>query len=105
MLLKGQHSATKTAGLSNFRGVLAHRVPWIKDRVDALQNWKKVKVLSVALRDLRRWHQPGLLLIGDAAHVMSPTGGVGINAAIQDAIRTANLLKKSLKLDAFKLAA
>lgn len=67
------------------------------DRVDELQSWKQVAVLSVEASRLKRWYKPGLLLIGDAAHVMSPIGGVGINYAIQDAVAAANVLRLKLK--------
>jgi 2-polyprenyl-6-methoxyphenol hydroxylase-like FAD-dependent oxidoreductase len=69
----------------------------VADRVDHLQDWKQITVLSVESSRVPKWHQPGLLLIGDAAHVMSPVGGVGINYAIQDAVETANLLGPALK--------
>jgi 2-polyprenyl-6-methoxyphenol hydroxylase-like FAD-dependent oxidoreductase len=61
------------------------RVPWLADRTDALRNWHETSLLSAEVCRLRRWYQPGLLLIGDAAHTMSPVGGVGISEAIQDA--------------------
>jgi 2-polyprenyl-6-methoxyphenol hydroxylase-like FAD-dependent oxidoreductase len=62
-----------------------------------ITDWKQIAVLSVESSILKRWYQPGLLLIGDAAHVMSPVGGVGINVAIQDAVATANILTEDLK--------
>ncbi|HKH08920.1 MAG TPA: FAD-dependent monooxygenase, partial [Agromyces sp.] len=62
------------------------------DRVDELTDWSQISLLSVRVDRLRRWHRPGLLCIGDAAHAMSPAGGVGINLAIQDAVAAANLL-------------
>ncbi len=97
ILVKGQFAATKAAGLETFRAEMSRQVPWLSDRVIALQSWKQVVVLSVESSCVRQWYQPGLLLIGDAAHVMSPVGGVGINVAIQDAIATANLLTEALK--------
>ena len=80
-----------------FRDVIAQIAPYLRDRVHELQNWEQIKLLSVKLNRLERWHQPGLLCIGDAAHAMSPAGGVGINLAIQDAVATANLLGDALR--------
>ena len=97
VLIKGQFAATKAAGLDAFRTDLRRHVSWLADRVHVLQTWKQIVVLSVESSFVRRWHQPGLLLIGDAAHVMSPIGGVGINMAIQDAISAANLLTEPLR--------
>src|SRR5438093_13077856 len=76
---------------------LAATVAWLADRVAALNDWHQLSVLSVESSRLRQWYKPGLLLIGDAAHVMSPVGGVGINVAIQDAVEAANLLGPRLK--------
>src|SRR5688500_19973004 len=67
------------------------------DRIEHLKDWKQVSVLSVESSRVPTWYKPGLLLIGDAAHVMSPVGGVGINYAIQDAVVTANVLTGPLK--------
>jgi len=96
-LMKGKYAETKAAGLDAFRVDLAKHVPWIADRVGTLQDWKQVVVLAVESSRVAQWHQPGLLLIGDAAHVMSPVGGVGINYAIQDAIEAANILAEPLR--------
>jgi 2-polyprenyl-6-methoxyphenol hydroxylase-like FAD-dependent oxidoreductase len=96
-LVKGKFAETKAAGLDVLRTNLARQVPWVTDRVELLQDWKQVAVLSVESSRVPTWHQPGLLLIGDAAHVMSPVGGVGINYAIQDAIEAANVLGEPLK--------
>jgi 2-polyprenyl-6-methoxyphenol hydroxylase-like FAD-dependent oxidoreductase len=71
---------------------VATLVPWLADRVGALDDWRRVAVLSVASNRLARWYRPGLLLIGDAAHVMSPFGDNGINDAVQDAVAAANRL-------------
>src|SRR5690606_41761275 len=73
------------------RTAIVRRVPWLEARVQALE-WADVKRLEVRVDRLRRWHRPGLLFIGDAAHAMSPIGGVGINLAIQDAVAAANAL-------------
>ena len=96
-LMKGSFSEVKAAGIETLRANLARQVPWAADRVDLLTDWKQVVVLSVESSRVPTWHQPGLLLIGDAAHVMSPVGGVGINYAIQDAIEAANVLAEPLK--------
>jgi 2-polyprenyl-6-methoxyphenol hydroxylase-like FAD-dependent oxidoreductase len=72
-------------------------VPIFADRVDVLTDWDHIKLLTVAVNRLERWHRPGLLCIGDAAHAMSPVGGVGVNLAVQDAVAAANLLWQPLK--------
>ncbi|MCV5073573.1 FAD-dependent monooxygenase, partial [Escherichia coli] len=71
--------------------------PGFSQRLDALEDWRQASLLSVESSRCRRWHRPGLLLIGDAAHVMSPVGGVGINYAIGDAVVAANVLAAPLK--------
>ncbi len=70
---------------------------WSNDRVGELDDWQRIKLLTVRVDRLRRWYRPGLLCIGDAAHAMSPVGGVGINLAIQDAVAAANLLTEPLR--------
>ncbi|HZY63176.1 MAG TPA: FAD-dependent oxidoreductase [Edaphobacter sp.] len=85
------------AGLPAFREAIAKLVPFLADRVDELTSWDQVKLLSVQINRLTRWHKPGLLCIGDAAHAMSPVGGIGINLAIQDAVAAARILAPSLK--------
>ncbi|MBE1583470.1 FAD-dependent oxidoreductase [Nonomuraea angiospora] len=82
----------KSAGLPAFRNRVAELAPALRDRVDEIHGWEAVHHLSVRVDRLPRWHRPGLLCIGDAAHAMSPAGGVGINLAVQDAVATANLL-------------
>ena len=86
----------RAQGIEAFRAKLAKIVPDMADRVGELQSWDDVKLLTVTIDRLDRWHKPGLLCIGDAAHAMSPVGGVGINLAIQDAVASANLLWKPL---------
>lgn len=76
---------------------IAHLYPGFRDRLDALDDFAKVQELKVTVDYLKKWHRPGLLCIGDAAHAMSPAGGVGINLAVQDAIATANLLAPILR--------
>ncbi len=83
-------------GLDAIREEISAMVPFLGDRVHELQTWDDVKLLTVMVDRLRQWHRPGLLCIGDAAHAMSPIGGVGINLAIQDAVAAANLLYRPL---------
>jgi 2-polyprenyl-6-methoxyphenol hydroxylase-like FAD-dependent oxidoreductase len=71
--------------------------PWLGERVDELASWDDIKLLTVSVDMLNQWAKPGLLCIGDAAHAMSPVGGVGINLAIQDAVATANILALPLR--------
>src|SRR5262244_3877353 len=80
------------AALPAFRQSIVRLAPTFADRVDELKDWDQIKLLTVAVNRLRRWHRPGLLCIGDAAHAMSPIGGVGINLAIQDAVAGVNIL-------------
>ncbi|HUY91398.1 MAG TPA: FAD-dependent oxidoreductase [Pirellulales bacterium] len=97
VILKGGFPQMRASGIETLQKSLAAIVPWLADRVGELQDWKQVSVLSVESSRLPRWYRAGLLLIGDAAHVMTPVGGVGINYAIQDAVETANLLGPALK--------
>ncbi len=94
---KGGYQELRAAGLEHLRQDIARTMPDLADRVGAIQEWKQVSILSVESSRLRRWYRPGLLLIGDAAHVMTPVGGVGINYAIQDAVVAANVLADDLK--------
>jgi 2-polyprenyl-6-methoxyphenol hydroxylase-like FAD-dependent oxidoreductase len=94
---KGATERVMQAGLPAFRQTVAKALPFLGGRVDELKTWDDVKLLTVRIDRLRKWYRPGLLCIGDAAHAMSPVGGVGINLAIQDAVATANLLWKPLK--------
>jgi 2-polyprenyl-6-methoxyphenol hydroxylase-like FAD-dependent oxidoreductase len=89
---KGEADAIRQKGLPAFRKNIAELAPFLRDRLDELADWKDVSLLTVAIDRLSQWFRPGLLCIGDAAHAMSPIGGVGINLAIQDAVATANLL-------------
>ncbi|CAL62630.1 Monooxygenase, FAD binding [Herminiimonas arsenicoxydans] len=93
---KGGITAIRARGLHAFHAELAAVAPLFTDRVQLLQSWDDIKLLSVTVDRLEHWWKPGLLCIGDAAHAMSPVGGVGINLAIQDAVATANILSRSL---------
>jgi 2-polyprenyl-6-methoxyphenol hydroxylase-like FAD-dependent oxidoreductase len=97
LIRKGSIEETKRAGLPAFRRSVAQIVPAFADRVDELKDWDQIKLLTVAVNRLPRWHRPGLLCIGDAAHAMSPIGGVGVNLAVQDAVAAANILWQPLK--------
>jgi 2-polyprenyl-6-methoxyphenol hydroxylase-like FAD-dependent oxidoreductase len=94
---KGGMEKTRAAGLPAFRERVAQRVPLLADRVEELADWDQIKLLTVAVDRLERWHLPGLLCIGDAAHAMSPIGGVGVNLAVQDAVAAANILWRPLR--------
>ena len=97
IIRKDSFEEIKTAGMEAFREMIARIAPYLADRVHELHDWEQIKLLSVKLNRLEQWHCPGLLCIGDAAHAMSPAGGVGINLAIQDAVATANLLADALR--------
>lgn len=96
-LKKGTDQRLRAEGVQRFRERVAKLAPELADRVDAIESMDEVKMLDVRLNRLRRWHTDGLLLIGDAAHAMSPVGGVGINVAVQDAVATATLLAEPLR--------
>jgi 2-polyprenyl-6-methoxyphenol hydroxylase-like FAD-dependent oxidoreductase len=94
---KGAYGRMGEGGIGTLRADLRHAMPFLADRLGtALRDWDDTGFLEVRVDRLRRWHRPGLLCIGDAAHAMSPVGGVGINLAIQDAVAAANLLTEPL---------
>lgn len=93
---KGGIDAIRARGLPAFHEELTQIAPMFADRIGLLKSWDDIKLLSVTVDRLHQWWKPGLLCIGDAAHAMSPIGGVGINLAIQDAVAAANILAKSL---------
>ena len=96
VIAKGQFDAVKARGLDAFRSDVAGMAPVLGAGMSDVKTWDDVKLLTVAINRLKRWTRPGLLCIGDAAHAMSPVGGVGVNLAIQDAVATANLLAAKL---------
>jgi len=96
VIAKGGAEAIRARGIEAFREDVRAAAPEIEDLAAALPEWDSVKLLSVTLDRLREWSRPGLLAIGDAAHAMSPVGGIGINLAIQDAVATANILGSQL---------
>ncbi len=96
VILKGTFAEVQARGLPDFREQVAAIVPFLADRAGELQSWDDVKLLTVRVNRLRQWYRSGLLCIGDAAHAMSPIGGVGINLAIQDAVASANMLAPKL---------
>jgi 2-polyprenyl-6-methoxyphenol hydroxylase-like FAD-dependent oxidoreductase len=93
---KGGYAALRKESLASFRTGILAVAPFLGERVGEIRSWDDVKVLNVQVNRLRRWHRPGFLCIGDAAHAMSPVGGVGINLAIQDAVAAANILAPRL---------
>ncbi|WP_114943656.1 FAD-dependent oxidoreductase [Microvirga calopogonii] len=97
LIPKGTVEQLRQEGLPAFRAKLEGLAPFLGSRVEELQSWDDIKLLTVAVDRLKQWFKPGLLCIGDAAHAMSPAGGVGINLAIQDAVATANILGPLLK--------
>ncbi|HEX3988497.1 MAG TPA: FAD-dependent oxidoreductase [Verrucomicrobiae bacterium] len=97
VIRKGSFEARQARGLEAFRKEVVRCAPFLGARVNEITGWNDIKLLSVKVDRLRKWHRDGLLCIGDSAHAMSPVGGVGINLAIQDAVATANLLAEKLR--------
>jgi 2-polyprenyl-6-methoxyphenol hydroxylase-like FAD-dependent oxidoreductase len=93
---KGGYATLRERGLDEFRKDISAIVPFLSDRAGELRTWDDIKLLTVMVDRLKQWYAPGLLCIGDAAHAMSPIGGVGINLAVQDAVAAANLLYRPL---------
>jgi 2-polyprenyl-6-methoxyphenol hydroxylase-like FAD-dependent oxidoreductase len=96
VIRKGAFEEIKRRGIEAFRDDIVSVAPFLKDRAREINDWEQIKLLTVLVDRLRKWYRPGLLCIGDAAHAMSPVGGVGINLAIQDAVATANILAQPL---------
>jgi 2-polyprenyl-6-methoxyphenol hydroxylase-like FAD-dependent oxidoreductase len=97
IIFKDAFPQIQQRGLPAFRADIADVAPFLSDRTATLQDWKEISLLSVRVDRLRNWSRPGLLCIGDAAHAMSPVGGIGINLAIQDAVAAANILAEPLR--------
>ncbi|MGZ5227271.1 MAG: FAD-dependent oxidoreductase [Burkholderiales bacterium] len=97
VIRKGSLEQVRARGLEAFRDAVAKSAPFIGERVNELREWDQIKLLTVAVDRMPRWYRAGLLFIGDAAHAMSPIGGVGINLAIQDAVAAANILAQPLR--------
>jgi 2-polyprenyl-6-methoxyphenol hydroxylase-like FAD-dependent oxidoreductase len=97
VLPQGRTRALRTQGIAAFHAAIVAILPWVADRIAAVQDFSDVTMLSVQGSRLACWHKPGLLLIGDAAHVMTPVGGVGINCAIADAVEAHNVLTEPLR--------
>jgi 2-polyprenyl-6-methoxyphenol hydroxylase-like FAD-dependent oxidoreductase len=94
---KNGYGSIRAAGLDAFHEQMVKIAPFLRGRIAELDSWEKISLLTVTVNRLRRWAEPGLLCIGDAAHAMSPVGGVGINLAVQDAVATANLMAQPLQ--------
>jgi len=97
LIPKGTFVAVREEGMAAFRRNLLDLAPFLGTRVEEIRSWDDIRLLTVTVDRLQQWSKPGLLCIGDAAHAMSPIGGVGINLAIQDAVATANILGPSLR--------
>jgi len=96
-ILKGSAEEVQRRGIEDFRASIAQVAPFLRDRVTELRDWNDLKLLTIRVNRLLRWYRPGLVCIGDAAHAMSPVGGIGINLAIQDAVAAANILAGPLR--------
>jgi len=104
VIAKGDGEKIRARGLFAFRRDVAELAPFVAGRIEELRDWDEIKLLTVAIDRLRQWYRPGLLCIGDAAHAMSPVGGVGINLAIQDAVAAANILAAPLRARRVEIA-
>ena len=98
VIRKGSIATLRDHGIAAFRRRLTDVVPWLGDRVELLESFDDIRLLNVVLSRLSRWYRDGVLCIGDAAHAMSPVGGVGINLAVQDAVAAGRILAQSLKI-------
>ena len=105
IIAKGSYDEIKARGIDALRADIRQIAPYLGERVNELHDWEQIKILTVQINRLQRWYRPGLLCIGDAAHAMSPAGGVGINLAIQDAVAAANILTGPLQARCVPVAA
>lgn len=96
LIAKDHYEEIQQRGLSQFHQELERIVPFLSGRTGEIGSWEQIKLLTVQVNHLQRWSRPGLLCIGDAAHAMSPVGGIGINIALQDAVAAANMLTARL---------
>jgi 2-polyprenyl-6-methoxyphenol hydroxylase-like FAD-dependent oxidoreductase len=96
-IVPGSYSELKQGPIAFLHERITQAYPFFQDRVHLIESWHDVTLLSVATSKVETWYLPGLLLIGDAAHIMSPVGGIGINLAVQDAIEAANILTEPLQ--------
>jgi len=103
-LPKGGFAALRGAGLGELDRSVSEMAPWLAGRAEAVRSWQETSLLSVEVNHVRQWYRPGLLLIGDAAHTMSPVAGVGISLAIQDAVVAANVLAAPLRRGSIEVA-
>jgi 2-polyprenyl-6-methoxyphenol hydroxylase-like FAD-dependent oxidoreductase len=99
---KGSAQEMQVKGIEGLRATIAQNAPFLYNRVTEVRDWNDAKLLNVKVDRLRRWYRPGFISIGDAAHAMSPVGGVGINLAIQDAVAAANILARPLREGALR---
>jgi 2-polyprenyl-6-methoxyphenol hydroxylase-like FAD-dependent oxidoreductase len=99
---KGSALEMQVKGVEGIRESIVERAPFLCDRISEVRDWNDAKLLKVKVDRLRRWYRPGFICIGDAAHAMSPVGGVGINLAIQDAVAAANILARPLREGALR---
>ena len=97
VIAKGASEDLRAKGIESFRDEITKIAPFLNGRLEELRDWNDIRLLTVRIDQLRQWYRPGLLCIGDAAHAMSPIGGVGINLAIQDAYAAANILAGPLR--------
>jgi 2-polyprenyl-6-methoxyphenol hydroxylase-like FAD-dependent oxidoreductase len=97
LIAKGTLDQVKQRGIEAFRQDMLTVAPFLRDRADEIRHWDDIRLLTVRVDRLLKWYRAGLLCIGDAAHAMSPVGGIGINVAIQDAVAAANILAEPLK--------
>lgn len=97
IIMKGSYKELRNEGIEHFQNEIKGLAPELSSTISEVNDWKQCAILSVVTGSVEQWYQNGLLLIGDAAHVMSPVGGVGINYVIQDAVATVNILADAIK--------